>query len=232
MKNNFLNIAKKCLEQNKLLVKKNLVIQNFGNVSIRLDEDFFVIKPSGINLEKVKASNFPLINIKNGKCIKGKLKPSSDTETHLEIYKKYKDIKSITHTHSTFAISWAQAGKSIPILGTTHADFWEKEIPIANYISKKNIEKNYEKYTGKLIVETMIKKKLNPHSCPGIIVIGHGPFTWSRELEGSVKNAEALEFIAKTSYFSEQLKIKKKFPKYISNKHFQRKHGKKAYYGQ
>ena len=89
MKNNFLNIAKKCLEQNKLLVKKNLVIQNFGNVSIRLNEDFFVIKPSGINLEKVKASNFPLINIKNGKCIKGKLKPSSDTETHLEIYKKY-----------------------------------------------------------------------------------------------------------------------------------------------
>ncbi len=226
------NLVAKCIHQNKEIVKKKLVLQNFGNVSIRIDDDHFVIKPSGVDLNKIKISDMPILNIKNHKKIFGKLKPSSDTETHIEIYKKYSKIKSITHTHSTYATGWAQTGKPIPLLGTTHADFWEKEIPIVNFISRKQINKNYEKYTGKLIIETLIKKKLNPYRCPGVLVMGHGPFTWSTELEGSTKNAEALEFVAKLAFISSQLKIKNKIPTYIANKHFKRKHGKKAYYGQ
>ena len=232
MKKNILKYAKQCIEQNKIIAEKKLVIQNFGNVSLRLDNNHFFIKPSGVNLSKIKPRDVPLINIKTGKKVLGKLKPSSDTATHLEIYKKFKNIKSITHTHSTYATGWAQTGKSIPLLGTTHADFWKGDIPAINFISKRKIYQDYEKYTGKLIVDTLKKKKMDAYNCPGVIVMGHGPFTWSKTLDGSIKNAEALEFIAKLSFISIQLKIKKKLPFHISDKHYQRKHGKKAYYGQ
>ena len=224
--------AQKCIEQNKLLIKKNLVIQNFGNVSIRINRDHFVIKPSGINMSNVNKSDIPVININNGKKIKGNLKPSSDTLTHLEIYKKYEKVKSISHTHSTYATVWAQSGKPIPLIGTTHADFWKNEVPLVKFIKKKYLEKNYERYTGKLIIDNLKKKKLTAYTCPGVIVSGHGPFAWGTEHESSVLNSEILEFVAKTTYLSIQLKIKGKLPKYISNKHYQRKHGKKAYYGQ
>ena len=130
MINNYINFSKECIRQNKLLVKKNLLIHNFGNVSIRLDKNHFIIKPSGVNLKKVIPTDMPIINVLTGKKIKGNLKPSSDTRTHLEIYRKYKDIKSITHTHSTYATVWAQYGKAIPLIGTTHADYWENEVPI------------------------------------------------------------------------------------------------------
>ena len=232
MPQKFSNYAKQCILQNKLLVKKKLVIQNFGNVSIRVDRDHFVIKPSGVNLTKVNISDMPIINIKTEKKISGKLKPSSDTLTHLEIYKKYDKIKSISHTHSTYATVWAQSGKPIPLIGTTHADFWKNEVPLIKFIKQKFIEKNYERYTGKLILNNLRKKKLSPYTCPGVIVSGHGPFSWGTEYESSVLNSEILEFVAKTTYLSMQLKIKEKLPKYISNKHYQRKHGKKAYYGQ
>jgi len=232
MKKKILNLSRLCIDQNKIIVKKKLVIQNFGNVSIRFDDNHFFIKPSGVDLSKIKPSDVPLVSIKTGKKILGKLKPSSDTATHLEIYKKYKYIKSITHTHSTYATGWAQSGKSIPLLGTTHADFWKNDIPAVNFISKKQIQRDYEKFTGRLIIDTLIKKKLDANSCPGVIVMGHGPFAWSNSINGSIKNAEALEFIAKLSFISIQLKIKKKIPLHISNKHYQRKHGKKAYYGQ
>ena len=232
MKKNFSKVAKECLKQNRLLVEKKLVIQNFGNVSLRVDKDHFVIKPSGVNLSDINKFDIPLINIKTEKKISGKLKPSSDTLTHLEIYKKYDKIKSISHTHSMYATVWAQAGKPIPLIGTTHADYWENEIPLVKFIKKKYIDKNYEKYTGKLILEHLKTKKLSAYTCPGVIVSGHGPFSWGTENESSVLNSEILEFVAKTTYLSMQLKIKKKLPKYISNKHYQRKHGKKAYYGQ
>tara|TARA_B100001250_G_C19681726_1_gene736159 strand:- start:430 stop:1128 length:699 start_codon:yes stop_codon:yes gene_type:complete len=232
MSKKYINCAKECIDQNKLLIKKKLVIHNFGNVSIRFDKDHFIIKPSGVNLLKISPADMPVININNGKKVMGKLKPSSDTLTHLEIYKKYEKIKSIAHTHSTYATVWAQSGKAIPLIGTTHADFWKNEIPLITFIKKKNIEKNYEKYTGKLILENLNKRKLTPYICPGVIVSGHGPFTWGTDQSSSVVNSEILEFVAKTTYLSMQLKIKKKLPKYISNKHYQRKHGKKAYYGQ
>ena len=227
-----LSLKSECLNQNKLLIKKKLVIQNFGNVSLRLDKDYFTIKPSGIDLKSVKASDFPVINIKTSQVVDGKLKPSSDTPTHLEIYKKFSKIKSITHTHSPYAITWAQSGKAIPLIGTTHADYWSEEVPIAGFLSLKELNKGYEKNTGNLILKTLKKKKLNPYICPGILVSGHGPFTWGTEIDSSVKNAEILEFIAKTTFNSYLIKIKKKLPKYISKKHFKRKHGKNSYYGQ
>ena len=232
MKKNIIKFAELCLKQNKIVVEKNLVIQNFGNVSLRIDNDHFVIKPSGVNLYKIKVEDMPVVNIKKRRKIFGKLKPSSDTETHLEIYKKYKNIKSVTHTHSTYATGWAQTGKSIPLLGTTHADFWEKDIPNVKFLTKNKVVNDYEKNTGKIIIETLNKLKLNAYNCSGVLVMGHGPFVWSDKIDGSIKNAEALEFIAKLAFISNQLKIKKKLPRYISNKHYYRKHGKKAYYGQ
>ena len=227
-----LSLKKKCLEQNRLLSKKKLIIHNFGNVSLRLDKNYFIIKPSGIDLKTVKASEFPVVSIKTNKVVEGKLKPSSDTPTHLEIYKKYPKLKSITHTHSPYAITWAQSGKAIPLIGTTHADYWSDEVPIAGFLSLKELNKGYEKNTGNLILRTLKKKKLNPYQCPGILVSGHGPFTWGTEIDSSVINAEILEFIAKTTFNSFLIKIKKKLPKYISKKHFKRKHGNNSYYGQ
>ncbi len=232
MKKKYLRLAKNCLEQNIHLVKKKLVIQNFGNVSLRYDRNHFIIKPSGVDLNKTKPIDLPLINITTGKKIYGKMKPSTDTNTHLEIYREYKKIKSITHTHSTYATGWAQTGKPIPLLGTTHADYWENEIPNVKFLSKKKVINEYEKNTGKIIIETLEKLKLNAYNCAGILVMGHGPFVWSENINGSINNAEAIEFISKLAYITTNLKIKKKLPSYISKKHYYRKHGKKAYYGQ
>jgi L-ribulose-5-phosphate 4-epimerase len=230
--NKHLKISKKCIDQNKELVKKKLVIHNFGNVSLRLDKDHFIIKPSGANLDKLKPNDMPIINIWSKKQVKGNLKPSTDTPTHLEVYKKYSNIKSIAHNHSTYATVWAQSAKPIPLIGTTHADFWSNEIPIINHISKKDLEDGYEKNTGKIIIKALNLKKQNPYNCPGVIIAGHGPFTWGKDYKSSVINAEILEFVAKTTLYSNLLKIKKKLPKYISRKHFERKNGKYAYYGQ
>lgn len=229
---NYLKLASNCINQNKKLIQKKLVIHNFGNVSLRLDKYHFVIKPSGAKISSLVPNDIPIVNIKTGKKIKGKLKPSTDTPTHLEIYKNNENIKSITHTHSTYATVWAQSGKPIPLVGTTHADYWNNEVPVVKFISSKDINKGYEKITGKLILETLKKKKLDVCSCPGVIVAGHGPFTWGTKIESSIINAEILEFVAQTTFQSYLLKIKKKLPKYISNKHFARKHGKKSYYGQ
>ena len=144
----------------KNLLKKKLVIHNFGNVSIRIDDKYFIIKPSGAILKNLKPSDMPVVNILSRKKIAGKLNPSTDTPTHLEIYKKYKKIKSITHTHSAYATTWAQSAKPIPLIGTTHADFWEKEVPLVDYINKISLNKNYEKITGTMIIKTLEKKKI------------------------------------------------------------------------
>ena len=228
----YLNIAKECIKQNKELINKKLVIHNFGNVSLRIDKEHFVIKPSGAELTKLKPQDMPVVNIKSGKKVRGNLKPSTDTPTHLEIYRKFIDINSIAHNHSNYATVWAQSSKSIPLIGTTHADYWKNEVPIVEFLSSKDLKQNYEKNTGKLILKTLQRKKLNAYTCPGVIVAGHGPFTWGIQNSSAVINAEILEFVAQTTFQSFLLKIKKKLPKYISRKHYQRKHGKKAYYGQ
>ena len=229
---NYYKLAINCIKQNKELSNKGLVLHNFGNVSIRIDENHFVIKPSGAVLSKLKSKDMPIIKISSEKKIYGNLKPSTDMPTHLEIYKKFKKINSIAHCHSIYATAWAQSSKPIPLLGTTHADYWKGEVPVAKHISKKNLIDNYEKNTGKLILKTLKEKNLDVYNCPGIIVAGHGAFTWGIDKNESVLNAEILEFIAKAAYLSLKIKINKRLPEYISNKHYQRKHGKKAYYGQ
>ena len=230
--NRFSKLAIECIRQNRLLVKKKLVLQNFGNVSLRFDKDHFIIKPSGANLNLLKPEDIPVIKISSQKKISGRLKPSTDTPTHLEIYKKYVDIKSICHNHSIYATGWAQTSKPIPLLGTTHADYWKGDIPVVGYLDSKQIKNNYEKNTGKLILETLKAKKLTPYDCPGVIVSGHGPFTWGKNFNSSVNFAEIMEFIAKSSFISTSINVKSKLPKYISKKHYNRKHGKKSYYGQ
>tara|TARA_Y100000389_G_scaffold197153_1_gene231207 strand:+ start:296 stop:994 length:699 start_codon:yes stop_codon:yes gene_type:complete len=230
--NNYFKLASACINQNKKLIQKKLIIYNFGNVSLRLDKDHFVIKPSGAKISNLVPNDIPIINIKSGKKIKGRLKPSTDTPTHLEIYKHNKYIKSITHTHSTYATVWAQSAKPIPLIGTTHADYWKNEVPVVKFVSLKDINKGYEKITGKLILKTLKNKKLDVYKCPGVIVAGHGPFTWGTKIDSSVIMAEILEFVAQTTFQSYLLKIKKKLPKHISNKHYVRKNGKKSYYGQ
>ena len=225
-------IIKECINQNKLLKKKKLSIQTFSNVSIRLNDKYFTIKPSGVLPEKIILKKCPIIRISDGKKIVGSYTPSTDTPTHRLIYKIFGEIKSIAHTHSKYVTAWAQSGKSIPIYGTTHADYWKSEIPVTNFISQKDLRKNYEANTGNLIIKTLRKKKLNPLNCPGIIVSGHGGFAWGKNNADAVKMSELMEFIAELAYFTEQIKVKKKLPKYISKKHFERKFGKKSYYGQ
>ena len=225
-------IVKECVDQNKLLKKKKLTIQTFSNVSIRLNDNYFTIKPSGVSPEEIILKKCPIIRVSDGKKIAGSYKPSTDTPTHRALYKKFREIKSIAHTHSKYVTAWAQSGKSIPIYGTTHADYWKSEIHVTNFISKKELKKNYEANTGNLIAETLRKKKLSPFDCPGIIVAGHGGFSWGTNNKDAVKISELMEFIAELAYFTEQIKVKKKLPKYISKKHFERKFGKKSYYGQ
>jgi len=231
MVKNLKKISRECKNQNIRLVKKKLTIQTFSNVSVRVDQKYFVIKPSGVLPHKIDIDQCPIIRVSDGKKIKGKYKPSSDTPTHQILYKKFSNLKSISHTHSKYATAWAQTGRSIPIYGTTHSDYWVSKIPVTNYLKKSKL-KNYEKNTGNLIIETMKKLNLGTIECPGIIVAGHGSFCWGEDFESAVDYSEMMEFIAELAYYSEQIKVKKKLPYYISKKHFERKFGNKRYYGQ
>ncbi len=224
-------IKKICFKANKDLIKKKLVIQSFGNVSVRF-ENAILIKPSGVNLSILDFKSIVPVNILDKKY-EGSLKPSSDTPTHIELYKKYKTIQSVVHTHSPYATSWAQAGSAIPCFGTTHADFWENKIPITRPLKKKEIETDYEKNTGLVIIEKLTKLKTTPIKCPGILVHSHGLFTWGESPRDAIKNAEAIEIIAKMAFNSLMINPDlKPVNKYLHNKHFYRKHGENKYYGQ
>lgn len=225
-------LEKICIKENIRLSEFGLQDHSFGNVSIRINKNHFYIKPSGYNVKKLKIGDCPIISIKSGKVIKNKkLKPSVDMPTHLEIYKKFTKINSIAHSHSKYATSWAQASKPIPMLGTTHADFWSGAIPVVNFIKKKFLNK-YEAVTGKLICDKLIKEKINPYVCPGVLVAGHGQFSWSISSEKSVSNSQLIEFVAETAYATLVIGKDKKIPSYITKFHFDRKHSKKKYYGQ
>ncbi len=228
---NLERIKKICYKSNQDLIKKKLVIQSFGNVSVR-SKNAILIKPSGVNLSTIDFKSMVPVNILDKKY-KGSLKPSSDTPTHIELYKKYKTIQSVVHTHSPYATSWAQAGSAIPCFGTTHADFWDNKIPITRKLKKKEIETDYEKNTGLVIIETLTKLKTTPLKCPGILVKSHGLFTWGESPRDAIKNAEAIEIIAKMAFNSLMINPDiKPVNKYLHNKHFYRKHGENKYYGQ
>ena len=225
-------IQKNCHVANVSLAKSSLVIHSFGNISSRIDDKYFTIKPSGANLNILKHTDYPVIRISDNKIIKGKLNPSTDTPTHCLLYKKYPEIGGIAHTHSKFATAWSQAKKSIPILGTTHADYSQKNIQVTNSLKKNQIIKNYEKNIGNSIIDCLKKSKIKPLECPGILVANHAPFSFGINANQAFKNAEILEYIAELAYLSLQINSKSKIDINLIKKHFFRKHGPSSYYGQ
>lgn len=189
-----------------------------------------VIKPSGVNYDELKAEDLVVLDLEGNK-VEGKLNPSSDTPTHLAIYNKFEEVNGVVHTHSRWATIWAQAGKGIPALGTTHADYFYGEIPCTRKMTAEEIEGEYEKETGKVIIETFEGK--NPIYVPGVLVNNHGPFTWGKDAHEAVHNAVVLEEVAMMAYYTCSLTPGiSPIAQTLLDKHFLRKHGKNAYYGQ
>lgn len=224
-------LKEEVLQANLDLVKFGLVVLTWGNVSgIDRESGHIVIKPSGVDYEKLTESEMVVVNL-DGKVVEGKNRPSSDTPTHIELYKSFKEIGGITHTHSKYATMFAQANYEIPCLGTTHADHFYGPIPITRFLHKKEVEEEYELNTGKIIVERFAK--LNPISTPGVLVAGHAPFAFGRSASDSVRNAFILERVAEMALGTYQIEPgTTTLPHYILEKHYQRKHGSNAYYGQ
>ncbi len=213
------------------LVKFGLVTLTWGNVSgISRAEGLVVIKPSGVGYDVMKASDMVVVDL-NGKIIEGNLRPSSDTPTHVALYKAFPAIGGIAHSHSEFATIFAQAWKEVPCFGTTHADAFYGNIPVTRLLTKKEVDEDYELNTGKAIIQRF--KKLDPAAIPGVLVAGHAPFTWGNTPADAVKNNLVLERVARMALYSLQLNPRlKPLPKHIMDKHHQRKHGPGAYYGQ
>lgn len=226
-------LKEKVFEANLELTKRNLIILTWGNVS-GYDEasKLVVIKPSGVDYNKLSAENMVVVDLK-GNVIEGKYKPSCDTPTHIEIYKKYPELKGIVHTHSTYATAFAQAGKSILPYGTTHADYFHKEIICTRQLISNEVNIDYEKNTGKVIIETLANKDLSKNR--GILVRNHGVFAWGNSPIDAVNNAQVIEKIAEMAVLTQQIAgntTLMPLPQYVSDKHYYRKHGKNAYYGQ
>ena len=219
------------LNKNKELILLKLVIGNFGNASA-IDGSSVLIKPSGVDLSLISENDISEVEINSGKLLSGK-SPSSDTPTHLELYRSFPQLGGITHTHSPYATAWAQTANPIPCLGTTHADYWRGEVPLTRPLTDQEIFGDYEKETGKIIVETIKELCLDPLECPGILVMHHGPFTWGKTIEEAVNNAEILEYIAKLAWMTCQLNQSiPAIPSSLHSRHFTRKHGPQSYYGQ
>jgi L-ribulose-5-phosphate 4-epimerase len=216
---------------NVKLVNSGLVIDSFGNASTRTKKSSILIKPSGVVLSDITYKEISEVDFSGE--LKSGLKPSSDTPTHIELYKHFDNIGGIIHTHSTYATAWAQSKKSIPGFGTTHADYWQESIPITRDLTKEEIEKDYEKNTGIVIIEKIKELDVDPLNCPGILVSSHGPFCWGSTAIEALKNAIRLEYIAKMAYITCSINPKiGTINKSLHDKHFLRKHGSKAYYGQ
>lgn len=213
------------------LVKHGLVLFTWGNVSaIDRTKGIVVIKPSGVSYDTMKASDMVVLDL-DGNVLEGSLKPSSDTPTHLALYKAFQNIGGVVHTHSTYATSWAQAGLPIPILGTTHADYFSADIPCTRSMTEQEVMGGaYELETGTVIVECFQGK--NPDQIPGVLVKNHGPFTWGKDAHDAVHNAVVMEEVARMAQIAVQLNPSVDMNPHLIQKHFYRKHGPGAYYGQ
>jgi len=220
-------------EANLEIKRRNLAIYTWGNASaFDPDKGIFAIKPSGVEYDQLKPDLMVLVDL-DGAVVEGRLKPSSDTKTHLVLYREFKGIRGITHTHSPYAVSWAQAGKPVPVFGTTHADHCAREIPCTEYISPEAVKNNYELETGNLIVENFRKGNLDPAQITMVLTAGHGPFTWGASAAQSVYHSVILEEICKMALFTIMINPESKpLPDHIIKKHWERKHGPDAYYGQ
>ena len=228
------SLKEKVLIANLKLKEYNLITLTWGNASaISDDGKFVVIKPSGVDYDKMKADLMVVTDL-DGNVIEGDLNPSSDLQTHLELYRNFPEIKSVVHTHSRWATATAQAECDIACYGTTHADNFYGTIPITRHLTKQEIEKDYELNTGKVIVETFIKKGINPMEIPAVLVAKHGPFSWGENTVKAVENALVMEESAYMAFIAKTLTGGKvaPAPQELLDKHYFRKHGKDAYYGQ
>lgn len=225
-------LKERVYEANMELYRRNLVIYTWGNVSeIDRDKGIVAIKPSGVPYEKLTPDMIVLMELESGRVVDSDLNPSSDAPTHLALYRTFADIGGVTHTHSPYAVAWAQAGRAIPCFGTTHADYFHGDIPLTRFLTPQETEEAYEANTGKVIIEAF--EGLNPVHTPAVLTRGHGPFTWGKDGAQSVYHAVVLEEVARMGLWSLQLNpALTALPAHISDKHFLRKHGPNAYYGQ
>ena len=223
-------LKQEVLEANLDLVKNNLVILTWGNVSA-LDREtgLVVIKPSGVSYDDMKAEDMVVVDL-DGNIVEGDLRPSSDTPTHLAIYRHFSEVGGVVHTHSTYATAWAQAGLPIPNIGTTHADTFHQAVPCTEEMSKEQIEAAYEAATGDVIAEAF--EGMNPMHTPAVLVKHHGPFTWGKSAANAVYNAVVLEEVARMASITVALNPKVEMNQDLVEKHYERKHGANAYYGQ
>lgn len=227
-----LELKQQVFKANQDLVTSGLVILTWGNVSGYDEETGYVaIKPSGVSYDTMRTEDIVIVDLEGNK-IEGNYNPSSDTPTHLEIYKAFKGVNAVVHTHSKWATSWAQAGLDIPCLGTTHADNFYGGIPCTRSMTDEEISSAYEQKTGSVIIETFETRGINPLEVSVAIVKNHGPFSWGRSIDKAVENAVVMEYVAEMALCSLQMNQDADMQRALLNKHFLRKHGENAYYGQ
>ena len=226
-------LKKQVCEANLLLPKYGLVTFTWGNVSgIDRDAGLVVIKPSGVDYDGMKPEDMVVVDLE-GKVVEGRYKPSSDTATHIELYKAFPNCGGIVHTHASYATSWAQSGRDIPCYGTTHADYFYGAVPCLRCLTKEEIDEAYERNTGKLIVGEFSRLGIDYEAVPAVLCKNHGPFSWGKNPFEAVHNAVVLEEVAKMAYRTEQINpAVESAPQELQEKHYLRKHGKNAYYGQ
>ena len=231
-------LKEEVLEANLRLVREGLVVLTWGNASARDPETgLVVIKPSGVDYAKLSAADMVVLDL-DGNVVEGSCRPSSDTPTHLEFDRSFPGIGGVVHTHSVEATAWAQARREIPCYGTTHADCFHGAVPLARLLTEAEVADGYELNTGKVVVERFREGGLDPVAVPGVLVAGHGPFTWGPDARHAVDSAVSLEAIARMARLTEENQARagvtdaEPLPEHVSEKHYQRKHGKNAYYGQ
>ncbi len=219
---------------NQALVRAGLVTLSFGNASgVDRASGVVVIKPSGVPYDELTPQDMVVVGLETGAVVEGDLRPSSDTPTHLVLYRRFADIGGVVHTHSTAASAWAQAGRAIPPLGTTHADHFHGPVPVTRPLDREEVEGDYERETGEVIAATIERLGLDPLEMPAVLVASHGPFTWGRDAADAVANATALEAVASMARQTFELNPSaEQIPSYLARKHYMRKHGPNAYYGQ
>ncbi len=229
------SLREQVLHANQEIARRGLAPHTFGNAS-GIDrsgtEPLVVIKPSGVDYASLKAADLVVTDL-DGKIVEGALRPSSDLDTHTLLYREFPEIGGIVHTHSEFATSWAQAGRAIPCLGTTHADYFHGPVPATAPLTAAEVAEAYVRNTGAVIVRHFRSEKLDPVAVPGVLVAGHAPFTWGKDATEAVEHADVLEYIARLAFRSVLLGASESgIPAYVSEHHYQRKHGPKATYGQ
>jgi L-ribulose-5-phosphate 4-epimerase len=230
----YAELRERVLEANLALGRAGLVVLTFGNASaVDRDAGMVAIKPSGVSYDRLTSADIAVVDIESGAVVDGRMRPSSDTPTHLVLYRAWLDVGGIVHTHSSFATAWAQAGEEIPCYGTTHADHFDGAVPVTRSLSTTEIEGEYERATGDVILETFVRLGVEPLDRPAVLVASHGPFAWGSSPEAAVENAIALEEVAAGALRTRQVRADVlPIGDDLRRRHFRRKHGSAAYYGQ